>query len=750
MKGLTVCLVFATGFTVLAFGSTAVQAAGPQILEAWTTDVGGSSAHLYARIDAKGVSTTFHFVYIEATAYEANLSEGKEGFSGGGRVPPGAEGSAGSGVAEVERQIGGLKLETAYRYRAFAKSAGGSAVGPVQTFVTRGPGGPLQLLDNRGWEMVSPVDKNGGEIQGLGVNAGGGVLQAAAGGGAATFSSASSFGEGGQGAPSASQYMARRLPGGWSTENITAPLFSADGNEPNGVPYQLFSGDLARGLLAASAYPPLDGTEAPAGYQNYYLRDEEGFKAVLTHADIAGLLLAPEKFELHFAGASPDLRHVVLSSCAALTPDATEVPDGQGGCDPAAANLYEWSESGLDLINLLPGAGQGTPGAALAAKIGAVSINGSRVYWTAKGHLFLRDGQDTLEVAQGDGGTFQTASADGTVAFFTKGEHLYRYDASIEATADLTPAGGVQGVLGASDSGSHVYYLTGSGLFLDHGGLSAFVAPAADSGNTPPSTGTARVSADGTHLAFLASASLTGYDNTDQGSGKPDSEVYLYEAGAAGAAGTLICASCNPTGGRPRGPSTIPGAVANGEGPDATQAYKPHALSADGSRLFFDSADVLVIQDTNGGPDAYEWEAEGTDSCSRPGGCLQLISRGSGAVGASFVDASADGSDVLFLTDGSLVGSDPGSVDLYDARQNGGFPEPPPLIPCEEDACQGLPSPPDDPTPGTLVPSTGNPPVHFPKTQRKKPRHRKRHRCHARHRLGAKSHRGRAGQGRCR
>lgn len=51
-------------------------------------------------------------------------------------------------------------------------------------------------------------------------------------------------------------------------------------------------------------------------------------------------------------------------------------------------------------------------------------------------------------------------------------------------------------------------------------------------------------------------------------------------------------------------------------------------------------------------------------------------------------------------------------------------------IPCEEDACQPLPPPPEDPTPGTLVPSEGNPPVYFPKQHNKR---------HQRHRHGHKS-----------
>ena len=64
---------------------------------------------------------------------------------------------------------------------------------------------------------------------------------------------------------------------------------------------------------------------------------------------------------------------------------------------------------------------------------------------------------------------------------------------------------------------------------------------------------TARVSPNGRYLAFMSSRSLTGYDNTDAHSGKPDAEVYLYDAQAQPDVSPLICASCNPTGARPVG-----------------------------------------------------------------------------------------------------------------------------------------------------------------------------------------------------
>ena len=241
--------------------------------------------------------------------------------------------------------------------------------------------------------MVSPVDKNGGDIQSFGENHGGGVLQAAAQGGQITYTSASSF-AGPLGSPGPNQYVSTRGAGNWATENITLPMLAGTYPESptSGVPYRLFSSDLAGALVSNGrrcrtsaetqcpvANAPLPGSGAPAGYRNFYLRSGAGsFKALLTSAPA----IAAEDFEVDFAGASPDLAHVVLSSCAALTPEATEVPGLEGECDPAEQNLYERSGSTLRLINLLPGQSTGTPGAALAAQSRAISTNGSRVYWT--------------------------------------------------------------------------------------------------------------------------------------------------------------------------------------------------------------------------------------------------------------------------------------------------------------------------------------------------------------------------------
>jgi hypothetical protein len=711
-------------------GAATAQAAGPpEIPAAWASGVAATSANVHALVNPNDLTTAVRTEYIAEAAYQANLlaSPPRDGFSGASKAP--AASSVVFAPAATDQpylqRLAALKAGTTYRYRVVAVNPAGTAFGPTHTFTTTENAPAFSLPDGRAWEMVSPVDKSGGGVQGFGETFGGGVLQAAADGVSVTFSSRSSFGSA-QGMPGAAQYVSRRGSGGWSTENVVFPGLSGGyGDEPDGVPYQLFSPDLASALL-------LDGHRCLAGEAclRSYSRRDNGSGA-LAHS--------PAAPDLALAGASADLKHAVLSTCAALTPAANEVP-GPEGCDPAAANLYLWTDTGLALVNLLPGDPKGTPGATLGAQAGAVSADGARVYWRqqASGNLYLRAGGETTQVdaAAGGGGSFQTASRDGAVAYFTRGGHLYRYLAATGTTTDLTPAGGVEGVLGASEDGARVYYLGAAGLVLWSSGSSTTVAPAADAGNYPPAVGTARVTADGARLAFLSSANLTGYDSGGA------SQVFLYSIG-----GGLTCVSCNPTGGRPLGPSSLPAASANGKGPLATRAYKTRALAADGGRLFFDSFDALVPLDGNGDRDVYEWQAAGVGGCGRPGGCVSLLSSGQGAGGASFVDASADGADVFFLTDASLVASDPGSADLYDARVGGGFPESPPPTPCFGDACQAIPSPPEDPAVGSaFLTSSRNPPLGFPKAKPKKKgkqkqanhgkRHKKRHGKKAAHRRG--------------
>jgi hypothetical protein len=337
---------------------------------------------------------------------------------------------------------------------------------------------------------------------------------------------------------------------------------------------------------------------------------------------------------------------------------------------------------------------------------------------------------------------------------------------------DLSPANGgeaasVQGMVGASTDGSSVYFVANGVLAhnqVDHGagpeeaaaggcgglfesqttatcnlylyreGTTSFIARLSSNDRNDFSGGPARVSASGQWLALMSQRSLTGYDNRDRGSGTPVAEVYLYNA-AAGSAGTMLCVSCNPSGARPVGEEYheleafvgggindigawdsrlfvagfLPAAITAGE--PGVSVYEPRSLS-DSGRLFFNSVDGLVPQDSNGTEDVYEFEPPGVGECSaaastfaaRSGGCVALISSGASGQESVFLDASESGDDVFFLTTAKLSPLDTDSAyDVYDARVGGGDREPEKPVECQGDACQGFVAPPNDATPDSLT-----------------------------------------------
>lgn len=727
-------LLLSSALLLMGGAAASASAAAPSVGDTWATGVTASVAVFHAEVNPNGEPTAYHFEYISEADYQANVEAAEDPFTGALKYPVAVEANIGvsNNFEEAVQHAGGMTPATTYLYRIATENPSGPTFGPTKRIVTQAAVSTFELPDRRGWEMVSPIDKNGGEIQTFNGVFGGGVLQGASGGGMVTYSSTSSFGAEAPGAPGASQYLGTRTSSGWVTQNITVPMV-AGGYSNDGAPYQLFSQDLIDGLVINGDHcrttgtdcpvpnPPLAGSGAPAGYLNYYLRDNQtgDYHALLTASEIAFTDVTPENFDVTFAGGTPDLGQLVVSSCAALTADAKEALVGGDACDPTKQNLYLWSATGLRLINVLPGDSQGTPGAQLAAQ-DAVSDDGSRVYWVAGGSLYLNQA-GTGSTLVSAGGVFQTASTTGDIAFFTQAGHLYRYAAPSGPATDLTPSGGILGVLGASDDGGVVYYLDGTGIHRWDGNVSP-VADAAEVGNYPPTTGTARVSADGSRLLFLSDEDLTEFESFGA------TQVFMYSEPGTGGSSGLVCVSCNPSGERPDGDASIPGAIANGEFVGATQLYKPRVLTEDGNHVFFDSADGLLPKDTNGEPDVFEWEAFGVSGCGLAKGCILPISSGRGKAGASFVDSSLDGTDAFFLTDESLFGPDPGGADLYDARVKGGFPEPTPPLACEGDACQALPPKPEDPEPGTgFLTDELNASVQIKTLHRRHRRHRKHH-----------------------
>jgi hypothetical protein len=404
----------------------------------------------------------------------------------------------------------------------------------------------------------------------------------------------------------------------------------------------------------------------------------------------------------------------------------------------------------------------------------AISADGSRIFWTRTvppTSIYLFAGGSSTEITMSQctskpsctpsgtsgSGTYWTASTDGSKAFFTSTDQLtddstaspsaalgdlYRYGAGTGRLKDLTVdsnagdavGADVQGVIGASNDGSYVYFVANGvlasgaapgtcrsgaagatcNLYLWHGGTTTrpptttFIATVEDADRADWALAMpaflsfrAQVSADGLHLLYTSTAPAPAGYNANAG----HSEVYLYDAQSA----KRTCMSCNPFHAA-QGDAVLahpsylqPNFVEANAGVPLEAANN---MSSDGTRVFFETNDALIPQDTNGTDDVYEWEADGTGTCATTGGCVALISSGRSSYPSWFENATPSGDDVFFLARDPLVAQDAaGNQALYDARVGGGFPAPAtPPPPCSGDVCHGAPTPaPGAPTAATIT-----------------------------------------------
>ena len=385
---------------------------------------------------------------------------------------------------------------------------------------------------------------------------------------------------------------------------------------------------------------------------------------------------------------------------------------------------------------------------------GAISADGDRVYWSSleggsrPTGLYLRvnpeepqspvvngrcsvPGDACTVVVSGGEAQYWASGADDRYAFYTEDEGLYRFNAEPEAdqmsrevVAGLSA--GVLGVLGVSNDGENVYFvakgvLAGASsegikpmesepnLYLwRDGDAPIFIGTLSggDGGEVQPFSGipsygpnggffygdwqaglgtrTSRVTGSGGGVVFMSDQSLSvpGYPHgypTPPGT----DEVYVYEAGS----NSLFCASCGST--REGASGYLPISWGN--------TYLPQWISEDGDRVFFDSNSSLVPQATDGKQNVYEWEREGSGTCTSDvavnGGCVFLLSGGTSESDSWLIGASETGNDVFLATRAQLVPEDQNEAfDLYDVRVDGVKPISPPL--CTGSGCQGVPSPP--------------------------------------------------------
>jgi hypothetical protein len=355
----------------------------------------------------------------------------------------------------------------------------------------------------------------------------------------------------------------------------------------------------------------------------------------------------------------------------------------------------------------------------------------------------------TLQVSAG-AATYQAATPDGHYAYYTEAGELWRYDTQAQTREALAGAGaGVQGVIGVNQSGqdgAYLYFVAegnlaagaearkckaapagplqteeeegkapagyGCNLYLIHEDATSLAAVllASDDefagneyGTAQPQKGdwrpvlgyrSAELTPDGRSIVFMSNRQLTSYQNVNtHGECSPGNnlthscvEIYLYNAEVQ----SIACASCAPSGAPP-----IKAEDAHNEAGKAT--YLPgdfgsltqmrRLISADGSRVFFNSDQPLLPLDKDGIQDVYEWErpaqpgeidntCKAEDVSSATGGCTYLLSGGaSGSSGSYLLDADETGDNAFFVSRTAFVpgGGNGEKPNVFDARVDGGF-----------------------------------------------------------------------------
>jgi hypothetical protein len=336
----------------------------------------------------------------------------------------------------------------------------------------------------------------------------------------------------------------------------------------------------------------------------------------------------------------------------------------------AMAPVAGANHSGLEHISLGPAGGNGVADVFMDG----VSGDGLRAFFDTDEQLVAGDTDSSFDLYERKGGTttllstgpnggngafdvfFSANSVDGTRVFFMTDESLVSTDT--DTFFDIYErAGGVTTLVSTGPSGGngpndvifHDISSTGTRVFFEteeqlvsgdtdaqpdlyerSGGTTSHLStgPGGGNGANVPSWGGA--SADGTRVFLETDESLVGTDT--------DAAADVYER--TGSTTTLLSTG-----------------TAGGNG-NFDAGYREN--SADGSHVFFHTAESLVTGDTDAQTDVYDRSGGTTTRISTgPGG-------GNGALPAAFEGASSDGTLVFFSTSESVLASDTDArKDIY-------------------------------------------------------------------------------------
>ncbi|MBS1680031.1 MAG: NHL repeat-containing protein [Actinobacteria bacterium] len=700
----------ASSTTISDEGEFRTPVAAPTISNVYSNNADQTSAALGGRINPNGLPTSYRFEWGPTAAYGHVVPAEFDPPIGAGQEP-----------IPVTARIAGLAAGTSYHFRIVAASTAGVSASPDHEVETLNSCG---LPAGRCFELVSPpavgvVGSPGSVTTGTSDM----HFQAAATGpGGLAYTVANGL----PGATSGAEvlYLGVRGSDGWSSGQLSPPIAernqTTEGNSTASVTLGL-SENLSCGVVATPQVLTSDPGTRPViedGGSNLYLHRSDGSYAAITSLPPTNPGSVPGRLTAEYVvvGISDGCRKVVFAS-------PYHYPGIAGS---GAQRLYEWDEGVLRSTGIAVG---GEPVEATAGGLGTVSKDGSRVYFSSGGAIFVREsGIRTREVSVSEtsipdtDASFQAATPDGGSVFFTAtagltdesngtGTDLYQYSLKTEKLTDRSAFGGpgsaeVAGLVGASADGSVVYFaasgelVPGQGPSLaenqQDGTYSIYSASGTDiayigtirAADLPrvsvasQRTSTSWVSTDGRLLLFESSADVTGYAS----GGAP--EAYLFQANASGS-GTTVCVSCRQDGQPSVGTSRdLPLETTGVNSIDGL--YRPRSLvDANGeARVFFYSPDKLTSGAAAGARNLYEWaHAQVSRLATEPASFANppfLV----------FAGASISGADVYLATPEALTWEDHDQrSSVYDARIGGGFQQPPgPPAACSPDtegSCQG-------------------------------------------------------------
>ena len=321
----------------LDFGTAAVA---PATSEVGAVEVSDTSARLVGTVNPNNSATGYVFQYGTTPALGSSTTPVDIG--------------AGTDPLVVSQVISGLAKDTSYYFRLVATNLAGTTNSAGATVHTRAT--PLPLPDDRAYEQVSPVDKNGGEAFSPPTRGGGfsSFSYAALNGNAFAYSAPASFGD-----PASDislqqvPYVSKRTASGW--QNRAARPVSCLQDPKNSVPANQSTAIFVNANIESAVFYHPEGLQnppcqlaplspnAPTPGANLYRVPDLGADPpaydLLTPQPAVAAQSTSYVPAGGYGGSSDDQSTIVFQSTAKQTADALPGVNGH-------YQLYDWQQLG--------------------------------------------------------------------------------------------------------------------------------------------------------------------------------------------------------------------------------------------------------------------------------------------------------------------------------------------------------------------------------------------------------------------